>query len=241
MKHMLALIVLLLCSSCAVEKVTTPLSKPKPALPTVIGFINTNASNDPWPQVGAVLNDMCKRKCTGTLIAPNIVLTAEHCITDETMYFETYDGRVHEVESVEVFPLFINTDISLLILEEPILDIVPLEIAPNIDFLKKGYPLSVVGYSRGWKKHSVPGAFWYYGILQGEEMYFKTIPFTGSVYFGDSGGPAIAYHNGTKYIVGVTSHLMYRYGQIVENGFARVDQLYHWIKGVENANCWDRL
>ena len=19
------------------------------------------------------------------------------------------------------------------------------------------------------------------------------------------------------------------------------DQLYHWIKGVENANCWDRL
>ena len=201
--------------------------------PVIEGFINTQIGDDPWPQVGCLIKNG-RTSCTGTLVAPNVVLTAGHCVVfDDELCFELFDGRIYGVTEIIRYPknesyVFYN-DVALLILDDFILDIEPIQIAQH-NFMSKGHPIDVVGYSRGWKKHSKPNVFWYYGILLGEENLFKTLPYEASVWFGDSGGPAIATFNGDKYIVGVTSSLSIRKDTfITENSFARLDVIYDWL------------
>jgi len=238
----LILFVMLAMTACVnTPTVSSPafISEPEESL-SVTGFVNTDPTNDPWPQVGVLLDEDMQTSCTATLVAPNIVLTAHHCIIDEhDYYFELFDGRLYKIQEIIKYPenIFdiIHNDCALLVLEESIYDIDPLNIASE-NFMTKGYPIEVVGYGGGWKKHSIPGEFWYYGVLVGEESYFKTIPFKSTIWFGDSGGPAIAVLNDSKYIVGVIASFTFSNGVIIENSFSRVDKIYDWL----NSNITDK-
>jgi len=235
MYRYLVLFVMLATTACVNKStVSSPafISEPEESL-SVTGFVNTDPTNDPWPQVGVLLNEDMQTTCSATLVAPNIVLTAHHCIVDEhDYYFELFDGRLYKIQEVIKYPenIFdiIHNDCALLVLEESIYDINPLKIASE-NFMTKGYPIEVVGYGGGWKKHSSPGDFWYYGVLVGDESYFKTIPFKATIWFGDSGGPAIAVLNESKYIVGVIASFTIINGAIIENSFSRVDTIYDWL------------
>lgn len=230
----LILFVMLITACSSEQKITSSLDIPDITQnPVIEGFVNTKKNSDPWPQVGCLIKNG-RTSCTGTLVAPNVVLTAGHCVVfDDEVLFELFDGRLYGITEIIRYPknesyVFFN-DVALLVLDDFILDIEPLQIAQH-NFLSKGYPLDVIGYSRGWKKHSKPNVFWYYGILIGEEELFKTLPYEASVWFGDSGGPAIATFDGNKYIVGVTSSLSIRKEKfITENSFARVDVIYNWL------------
>jgi len=211
----------------------------------VDGFINTQPENDPWPSVGCLLKNTIP-VCTGTLVSPNVVITAGHCVVYdiENLYFEFLDGQIYHVEEVTHYPknkaYSLYNDCALLILETDVIGIEPIRISPH-NFLTKGDPLSVVGYSRGWKKHSKEDMFWYYGILVGEEEYFKTLPYKASIWFGDSGGPALAVFGSDTYIVGVTCTLTIHDDYVAENSFARVDLIYDWLDSIitDHSNCGD--
>jgi hypothetical protein len=235
---------MLAMAACVNKPIASPafILEPEPELeesPSIIGFVNTNPTNDPWPQVGVLLDEHMLASCSATLVAPNIILTAHHCVIDEhDYYFELLDGRLYKIEEVIIYSEntsdTIFSDCALLILEESIYDIEPLNIASE-NFMTKGYPLEVVGYGGGWKKHSEPGEFWYYGILVGEELYFKTLPYESTIWFGDSGGPAIAVLNGNTYIVGVIASFTFSNNIVIENSFSRVDIMYDWLDSIITA------
>jgi hypothetical protein len=105
-----------------------------------------------YPAVGVVHQKNVNSFCTGTLIAPDIVLTAGHCIEDDTAdAFFTGDGKAstddgtdpaslgmvrHEVLDQARFPSFDyfyscpnpELDVALLRLKTPITDIEPLDV-----------------------------------------------------------------------------------------------------------------
>tara|TARA_Y100000310_G_C20670431_1_gene809973 strand:+ start:1676 stop:2428 length:753 start_codon:yes stop_codon:yes gene_type:complete len=240
-------ILLVMTGACTTHQRITSVSEivETPNETFIEGFINTKPENDPWPQVGCLLKNTTETSCTGTLVSPNVVITAGHCVVwdSDEYYFEFLDGQVYKVDEVIRYPknrlCHLYNDCALLVLEDNVVGIEPMNISPH-NFLTKGYPLDVVGYSRGWKKHSDKDMFWYYGVLVGEEGYFKTLPYKSSVWFGDSGGPAIASFGDDTYIVGVISTLSIRDDYITENSFARVDVIYDWLDIIITTHsvCW---
>lgn len=242
------LILLAMLGACTTTKSVVSFSEPIITSNDIIidGFINSQLENDPWPQVGCLLKNTTEPVCTGTLVASNVVITAAHCVLSDTenLYFEFLDGQIYYIVEVIHHPKNIifglHTDCALLILETDVIGITPIRISPH-NFLTKGHPLNVVGYSRGWKKHSKEGMFWYYGILVGEEECFKTLPYKASIWFGDSGGPALATFGTDTYIVGVISTLTIHDDYVAENSFTRVDLIYDWLDTIitDRSTCED--
>jgi len=80
--------------------------------------------------------------CSGTLIAPAIVLTAAHCLTDNTtrvnaVFFDGTSDRSYKAISYAIHPdyndwLWPLSDIALLALESPVEGVSPLPIAVQV-------------------------------------------------------------------------------------------------------------
>jgi hypothetical protein len=111
------------------------------------------ASPGAWPDVAGVVFSGQFVGCTGTLVAPNVVLTAQHCtaenithvVLDSTNWFSDEDGVIVEVADVFAHP---DADIAALLLAESV-DIEPRVLASGCvadEYVVDGAPVAIVGY-----------------------------------------------------------------------------------------------
>ena len=120
----------------------------------VIG--GTDAPAGKWPDVAAVTDDRGQQFCTGTLIAPTVVITAEHCIGTDvaavvvgtTSLARPGDGETIKVIKAVGYPNGSSSfDIGVLVLEKAA-TLAPRPIASGWASLeiKNGAMAAIVGY-----------------------------------------------------------------------------------------------
>jgi len=123
--------------------------------PTVVGGQPAPAGK--WPDVAALIASEGYAVCTGTLIAPNVVLTAGHCvdgITIDSVKLNAIDsesgpGEVIAVAEATAYPNWEGTmDVAVLVLEEAS-TITPRAVATDCmvgTALVDNAPVTLVGY-----------------------------------------------------------------------------------------------
>jgi MYXO-CTERM domain-containing protein len=195
--------------------------------------------------------------CTGTLIAPTVVLTAAHCI-DSNLGGDALVGftLAHDTRSAaptmtatlssvqhESFDVFSQPDpgltqwfdIGLVILAEPVTEVAPIKMprpddAPN---LLADADLSIVGYGRTSNQTQETGvmhdATTKLVSLNQWELQVAGGGGQPQNCHGDSGGPALAELGGTR-VVGVVSRSFDLSPQCLNGGIdTRVDAYLDWI------------
>ncbi len=93
-----------------------------------------------WPDAVAVLGP--SGSCTGTLIAPDVVLTAGHCaninpdvVVVDTTNYNGSGGKRIAIESITAYPEFRKTyDVAVIVLKQPVEGIEPRKVARGCTF-----------------------------------------------------------------------------------------------------------
>lgn len=130
---------LALSTSAAAEGMVGQVTQPTSTLniPVVGGSVVPPGK---WPDAVAVLGP--QGSCTGTLIAPDVVLTAGHCakinptqvIANTTNYNASGGTRV-AVKSITAYPSWDTTfDIAVVVLDRPITDVTPRNVGAGCTF-----------------------------------------------------------------------------------------------------------
>lgn len=70
----------------------------------------------------------------------------------------------------------------------------------------------------------------YYGTLEREPNFFKMLPMTETMRFGDSGGGVFVIENGRFVLVGVVSYLQILQEEIIDNSVLRIDRYTNWLQ-----------
>ena len=212
--------------------------KTPPPPKKVEGFTTIEeGDDDPYPSVALLLDNDYSPVCSATLIEEDTLLTAAHCIDDGDVCFVRIGDSIRDVRDTVYHPNFsdnrgnIRYDVGLVFLETPIVDIEPTPLNDMPLYGREGFPITTVGYSKGFKKYSEIGTFWYYGTLESEPTNMKFLTPNGSIWFGDSGGPVFMYVEGKKKIIGIISSFSMTMNgyKIYENSATRVDMVWSWI------------
>ena len=225
------------------------------AAPPVVGGGPAPAGK--WPDTAAIVFNGSSVGCTGTLIAPDVVVTAGHCvggithvILDSTNYYQ--NGERIRVRSTYEYPNSWGTvDIAVLVLEEET-SIEPRIIAQDCildDYLQDGAEVQIVGYGATdiWGTQYTSTLMeatstvadhdctdlWRgcnYSVSPGGEIAAGGDGVDAC--YGDSGGPLYLLTPEGHYLVGVTSRSYANvYAPCEEGGiWGRPDYVLDWIE-----------
>lgn len=193
-----------------------------------------------WQAVGR-LDAVRSGFCTATLIAPDLVLTAAHCVyhSETSVLYETQDltfraglrqGQavaVRKIIQIEAHPAYdpksalnhqnIRHDVALLRLAEPI---ATQELDPFVlhDHTVSTGPVSVVSYGRD--REHLPSR---QDVCQVQAIQQDVMLMDCNVTFGSSGAPVFTHRNGRGQIVSVISGMARINGRKVALGMILPD------------------
>ncbi|MBC8073666.1 MAG: trypsin-like serine protease [Deltaproteobacteria bacterium] len=203
-------------------------------LPIVGG---TEAATCEWPAVVAILEaDETPVMCSGSLIHPEVVMTAAHCINPERPIVGLGFGEAGQVFGTPArvvapsecvpHPDYLNVgfpDVAYCRLVEPVEDvpIVPLLAGCEVDVLQPGVEVTIVGFGATYGTYvddmvmasGVGAKRFTTQTIDSVDDFAQEVNMLGpdgsqSACFGDSGGPAmVALSDGTWRVFGTGSHL----------------------------------
>lgn len=214
----------------------------------VTRIVNGTQTSD-YPAVG-LIGEGGDHFCTGTLIAPQYVLTAAHCAegVGNTNGTFTVGGRSYQTERVYIHPNYNGNaigedsanDIAIYKLSQPVVGVEPMAIFTGVP--QVGQLLTLVGFGGGG--NGTTGTNGDFGIKRVGTTPIDQVTRTlihwdfnnnteSNTAPGDSGGPAFVTVNGLKYIAGVTSGGDSPNASIGDHSFdTRVDAYAAWIESI---------
>lgn len=143
---------LALASSAAADPAGTPTTSVGATSAPVIG--GTAVPPGKWPDAVAVLG--AQGSCSGTLVAPDVVITAGHCaevnptqVIADTTNYNAAGGKPATVKSITAYPSWETSyDVSVIVLTAPIAGVTPRKLgtACTFDGFAAGTMVHLVGF-----------------------------------------------------------------------------------------------
>lgn len=206
--------IILACSSTYTEENPDRLKSP-----IIYGSLINHSD---FPTLVAIMDENYKLNCTGSLLAPDLVITAAHCVPEtgnKVFVVHGYEkpsmaSRSEFYKALKVYQhpqYYIANDLALIVLEKEIIldEYVPILSDDTYDYLLFR-DATIIGY--GFYDFE-PG---HKGILHGGQSIITKIfekelqigtEGTVNACYGDSGGPAYIIMNDKLYLVGIASRL----------------------------------
>lgn len=181
------------------------------------GLSNNAVNGD--PAVVALIGDSGTANCTGTLIAPRVVVTAAHCILNGGPEWVSFGRNAHpggggtrvRVIARRTHPGWRDiystpqSDVALLTLEREVsVESVPL-FADPLPITALGKKMRIVGFGR---TATEPAGLKRFGMAKVSDVASSIMrhrPFPAATCPGDSGGPGFMKSNGVEVLVAVHS------------------------------------
>lgn len=141
----------------------TPLPDALPDAMPVVGGTAVPAGK--WPDTVAVLG---QGACTGTLIAPDVVLTAGHCVDAQmtqvivnTTNYNSPGGQTIGIKSITAYPNWENSyDVAVIVLNQPATGVTPrrIGVACTFEGFAAQMPVHLVGFGATTQQGNQPNS-----------------------------------------------------------------------------------